>query len=492
MRYLIGLDVGTTGTKAMLFSENGECLGHAYRSYGLSTPKVGQCEQDPRDWWDAVIQTVRSICTTPEICGNVAAISLSTQGGTLVAVDGEFEPVRPAIVWSDKRCSKQKKQYEKEIGPLDSVYQKTGWRLGNGLNLSQIRWLKENEPDNFESTARFLSVPDYISYKMTGIPACDMSNAGINHLANIREGCYDPELLKFAGISEDRLPRLVHSGEIIGPISRDAAMAMGLTTECVMVAGAHDQYAVAVGAGANASGNILIGTGTAWVITAISDSPDFDSGRAQSVAAVPGKWGSMWTLSNGGVCLEWWRKKLAGSDDQPISYESINDEVSKRKAAEEGLFFFPFSGRSTLKTTLPKGVFTGLDLSHDRFNLARAIMEGVAFQIVWMLDGFKVKPSEEGLKLAGGATKSRVWVQMLADISKLPVRIPEVADLACVGAAILAGVGAGIYSDVDEGYKKLAVRDHIIYPDPESTERYEELAAEYHEIAAEMGAIYSR
>ncbi|MCQ2415649.1 MAG: hypothetical protein MJ063_06370 [Lachnospiraceae bacterium] len=491
MKYLIGLDVGTTGTKAMLFSETGENLGHAYSSYALSTPKIGRCEQDPLDWWNAIIHTIRSLCPDPEISENVAAISLSTQGGTLVAVDEKFNPVRPAIVWSDKRCPEQKRQFEEEFGSLDSVYQKTGWRLGNGLNLSQIRWLKENEPENFKKAAFFLSVPDYVSGKMTGIPACDMSNAGINHLVDIREGRYDPDLLKFAGIAEDRLPKLVHSGDVIGPLTKEAAFILGLTTKCVLVAGAHDQYAVAVGAGANKAGDILIGTGTAWVITAIGDSPDFDSGRAQSVAAAPGKWGTMWTLSNGGICLEWWRKKLTCSENEKrISFESINEEVAKRKAAEEGLFFFPFSGRSTLQATLPKGAFIGIDLAHDRFDLARAIMEGIAFQIVWMLGGFKTKPSKDGLKLSGGATKSPVWCQMIADISNLPVRIPDVADLACVGAAILAGVGANIFFDVEEGYRCLAVSDRVIYPDAETAASYEKLAREYTKIASELGNIY--
>ena len=337
----------------------------------------------------------------------------------------------------------------------------------------------------------FLSVPDYISWKMTGIAACDMSDAGINQLANIREFAYDPQLLAFAGITEAQLPKLVRSGEVIGRLTEQAAAELGLTTDCVLVAGAHDQYAVALGAGACNAGDILIGSGTAWVVTAIGDAPDFESGLAQSVAATPGMWGSLRSLGTGGVCLEWWRKNLAvGEDGQPLSYAVINEEVAKRKAAEDGLFFFPFSGRATQAKGFRKATFVGLDLSHDRFDMARAIMEGVAFQIVWMMEAFKTKPSAEGLKLAGGATKSELWCQLVADIANLPVRIPEVADLACVGAAVLAGVGCGVFAAPEEGCRRLAVRERVLLPDRHRAEQYAEWKQEYKRYAEALGAAY--
>ena len=156
--------------------------------------------------------------------------------------------VRPAMVWSDKRCAAQKEAYLREVGDADTMYRKTGWKLGNGLNANQIRWMRDNEPENFARTKLFLSVPDYISLKMTGVAACDMSDAGINQLANIREFAYDPQLLAFAGVTEEQLPKLVRSGEVIGHLTEQAAAELGLTTDCVLVAGAHDQYAVALGA----------------------------------------------------------------------------------------------------------------------------------------------------------------------------------------------------------------------------------------------------
>jgi len=491
MKYLLGIDVGTTGTKSLLFREDGQLMGHAYRPYPMHTPQVDWSEQNAEDWWNAVVDTVREIVTDPEVGKNVAGISLSLQGGTMVAVDENFEQVRPAMVWNDHRCGALNQNYLEEVGPAETMYQKTGWRLGRGLNAQQIRWMKENEPENFARTHMFLSVPDYVSYKMTGIPAVDLSDAGINQLANIREAAYDPQLLAFAGITEEKLPKILRSGEVIGHLTPEAAEAMGLSTDCVLCAGAHDQYAVALGAGACNAGDILIGSGTCWVCTAIGDEPDFESGFAQSIAAVPGKWGTLRSLSSGGVCLEWWRRNLTvGSNGEQIPYDVINEEVAKRKAAEDGLFFYPFSGLCESKKGFQKASFIGLDLSHDRFDMARAIMEGVAFQIVWMMEAFKTKPSKEGLKLAGGASKSTLWCQMVADIANLPVRIPEVADLACVGAAVLGGVGSGVFRNAEEGYKRLAVRERVLQPDPVRAEMYKKLFEEYKHHAGVLGAVY--
>ena len=491
MKYVLGIDVGTTGTKTLLFSEEGTLLGSAYRAYPTQTPAPERREQDPEDWWRAVCGTCREVCAAPEIGRNVAGISLSLQGGTLVPADEDFRPVRPAIVWSDKRCAAQKEAYLREVGDAGAVYRKTGWKLGNGLPMNGIRWMRENEPEAFERARWFLTVPSYISAKMTGIPACDLSDAGIDQLTDIRKAAYDPELTAFAGVTEEKLPRLLRSGEVIGALTEKAAGELGLTTDCVLAAGAHDQYAVALGAGAVRAGDILIGSGTAWVVTAIGDEPDFASGFAQSVAAVPGKWGTLRSLGSGGACLEWWRGKLAVSGNgEPVPYDVINEEAAKRKAAEEGLFFFPFSGPSAAGKNFQRASFIGLSPSHDRFAVARAVMEGVAFQIVRIMESFKTKPSKEGIKLAGGASKSALWCQMVADIAGLPVRIPRVADLACVGAAVLAGVGCGVFPSREEGCRRLAVGETVIDPDPERVQTFAGLRREYERIAEALGPVY--
>ena len=483
-KYTLGIDVGTTGTKAILFSEDGAPLAHAYRPYPLYNEKLNHSEQDSTDWWDAICQTVGEVCRDVD-SAQVVAISLSTQGGTIVPVDKDCNPMRRAIVWNDHRFTPEREKYLSEIGAPETLYEKCGWKLGTGLPMLAIRYMRDNEPEIFSAAYKFLSVPDFVAMKMTGRAAVDPSNAGINELCDINKMAYDKTLLSFAGVSEERLAEIVPSGEVIGRLTERAAKELSLTTDTVLVAGAHDQYAVSLGAGSIKSGDVLIGSGTCWVVTAMGDSLDFSSGFAQSVAAVPDIYGTLRSLSTGGVCLEWLRKLLSGEDGELIDYSTINERVDKVNAAFDGLFFYPFSGIHPFK----QGGFVGLDLSHDRFHMARAIMEGVVFEIVWMLESFKAKPSKDGIKLSGGASKSPVWCQMLADVSGLPVRIPELADLACVGAAIIAGVGAGMYKSAEDGYRAFAVKERVLMPRAEMTEKYAPLLDKYKRLAAAIGSV---
>ena len=371
------------------------------------------------------------------------------------------------------------------------MYQKTGWGLGLCLHALEVRWLRDNEPEVFEKTYKFLSVPDFVSMKMTGKCAVDFSNAGINQTVNIRKKEYDGELLKFMGVGEDKLPTLVNSGEIIGNLTKNAAEELGLSESTVLVAGAHDQYAVALGAGATKDGDILIGSGTCWVVTAISKEANFESGLAQSRSAVPGLWGSIRSLATGGVCLEWLRKNIAKSDaDGEIDYDTLNREAEGLAAAEDGLFFVPFSARAS-KSVFKKATFTGLDMSHNRFHLARAVMEGVAFQIMWIMESFKRRPSKDGILLSGGASKSHLWTQILADIAGEPIRISDIPDLACVGAAMLAGVGAGIYKDFDEASRKFSHNETVVNPNPEKSAVYKSLFEKYKKQADMLIEMYN-
>ena len=484
MKYLLGLDVGTTGTKAILFTVSGEVVAQSYCGYPTQMPQVEFREQDPEDWWQAVCQTTKAVCAGKE--ADVAALSLSTQGGTMVAVDDTMQPLRPAIVWNDVRATEECQAYLQEVGSADTMYQKTGWDLHPSASSAGVRWLKKHQPEVFEKMAMYLSVPDYICYKMTGKTAVDISNVGINRFADIRKGKYDQALLQFSGLKESQLANIVPSGTLLGYLTEKAAEELGLTTRTAVVSGAHDQYAVALGAGAFHTGDILIGSGTCWVVTCIGDKPAFETGLAQSVAAVPGQWGSLISLPSGGICLEWLRKNISAEH----SYDEINREVAQRKAAEEELFFYPFSGFAQDKQ-FARGTFLGLDLSQDTFHLARAVMEGVVFQIVDILEKFPREFRPKELILAGGASKSPVWSQILADVANLPVKIPETADLGCVGAAIMAGVGSGIYQSAEDGYQSLAVKSKTVTPDPRQVAVYAPLRKRYAENAAHLAKIYN-
>ena len=491
-RYLIGIDVGTTGTKSMLLSESGRIVSHAYAEYPCQTPGTGLVEQNAEDWWRAVVKTVRAVAADPQTAKNVIAISLSLQGGTLVPVDRYDHPLYPAIVWSDKRCERQCRDFAAAFG-ADYMYRKTGWHLSPGLNALQIAWLRENRPDVFNRTAMFLSVPDYISRRMTGEAVLDISDVGINQLADICEGRYDPAILDFIGIREEQLGRIVPSARPVGRLLKGAAEELGLPRSVLLVSGAHDQYAALLGAGITRTGDLMIGTGTAWVVTALTDAPYFESGFSQSIPAC-GNWGSLVSLSTGGVSLDWFRSAVAGSADAPMSYAAINDLAPQRGVGARGLKFYPyFNGTSfPLKGQACKATLLGLDLSHDRADIARAVMEGVAMQTVWTLDYFRERFPLRSVKLTGGASKSPFWTQMVADIAGCPISTPAVSDLSCIGAGVMAGVGSGLFDSCEDGVARFALDETRYEPDPERSAHYADLLADYRRCAGLLPEIYGQ
>lgn len=490
-KYLLGTDVGTTGTKTYLISEDGEVIGSAYMGYETKTPDSHTCLQDAEKLWEAVVYTIREACAALPDKENIAAIALSTQGGTLIPTDRDFLPLSDAVVWSDSGCADERAEFEKVFAP-GTLYRKTGWGLGNSLPLLQTRRIKDKMPELFGKTAYFLTVPDFISARLTGIPAVDMSNAGINQMTDVMTRKYDSDLLAFAGIGEEKLPRLTESCKCIGKLTEKAAEVLGLSRDTVLVSGAHDQYAVAVGAGMIETGGMLIGSGTSWVVTEISDGPDFSAGLAQSRAAVNGKWGSILSLSYGGVCLEWLRKSIElGDGGEALSLKAIDEGCFDAHAASDGLFFYPPMAKHSdrAEDRYPGGAFVGLDVSYDRFDLALAVMEGVAFQIKWMTEAFSEGIPDGALKLTGGAAKSRLWSQIIADVIGKPVIIPEIADLACVGAAMIAGLGVGSFADADEACRRMTTGGKTVLPDSEKAKIYASAYERYKHNAALIGKM---
>ncbi|HSK69800.1 MAG TPA: FGGY family carbohydrate kinase, partial [Candidatus Limnocylindria bacterium] len=404
-------------------------------------------------------------------------------------------PLRRAIVWNDHRCHEESRKFAERFG-AGAMYQKSGWQLGHGLNALQIAWLRANEPDVFRNARYFLSVPDFISMKLTGRPAVDISNAGISQLTDIRKQAYDADILAFAGIGEERLAPIVSSGTAIGPLTREAADELGLHAGTLVTAGAHDQYAALLGAGITKPGEVLIGTGTAWVVTCLTDAPAFDSGFSQSVSAVPGSWGSLVSLSYGGVCKDWFRKSvMGGAGGRPLlAFDEIDKGAANRTAAADGLMFFPYFGAGAypLDARASKGSVLGLDLSHDAFHLARAVMEGVSFHTVWILEHFRQYFDVTRISMSGGAAKSGIWPQITADILGSPIRLPATRDLSGLGAAILAGVGSGVFRDAGEGCARFgSAGETVVAPDGAAAAAYAGAFRVFKQRARELGAMYA-
>ncbi|MDD3840779.1 MAG: FGGY family carbohydrate kinase [Clostridia bacterium] len=488
MQLLIGIDVGTTGTKTMIINEQGNIISSSYKGYDTYSEELNYVEQDAQDWWDAVVYTVRECMYKVENKDRIKAISLSSQGGSMVPVDQNCNPLRRAIVWMDKRAVQQGKDLRKGK-PKDYFYKKTGWRLSSGLNLAQIKWVKDNQPEIFKNTHKFLSTIDFINYKLTGEYVIDLTNAGITHLADLEKREWNKEILEEIEIDQTELADLNSSGEIIGNLTKAAAEQLGLPANVKVISGGHDQYCVALGAGAVNKGDVLLATGTAWAVIGIFDQLLFDTKAYFSPGyhVVKDKYGAMSTVGTGGISMEWFRKNIANlikqdDGDQLESYQNINKKAGQKGIGADGLMFYPHflgSGCPTWSSD-NRATILGLDLSHDRYHIARAIMEGVAFEANWILEALKEKDvTINKLKMLGGATNSKLWTQIIANITGVPIIIPEISDAACVGAAMLAGLGIGMFEDAQKAYQAMVKDEREILPIKEQAQEYKALFQQY-------------
>ncbi len=495
MKYLIGIDVGTTGTKSLLFDEQGCILASAYKGYEVISMKSGYAEQKPIAWYQAVADTVRE-CSRRIEKEKIQAVSISAQGGTTVAVDGMGKPVRDAISWLDRRAYKEAVELcEKK--EKDYYYLNTGWRLNDGYNLAQIKWMKLHEPDNFDRTDKFLSPLSYLNLRLTGNAVTDYTNEAITNLENIHTWTWDKTVYEELGLRKNQLPRIRPAGEVIGTLTKESAEIMGLSEKTLVINGGYDQYCAALGLGAVNQGDLMLSTGTAWVLMAITDCMKFDTKSCISPCQhiMPGKYGVMASLETGGISLDWFKNKVMSDREYAEGYESLNRGIEKVNPGADGVLFYPhFAG-----TTCPywskssKGAFLGLTLYHDRYHMARAVMEGVVYEMCTILDAYERAGIEvKKIRLAGGASKSSVWPQMIADITQIPVMIFENADAAARGAGIIAGVGAGMYADFTEAVETFQTKSTEIMPDIEKAEIYERNYARYQRGFHELKHFYEK
>ena len=465
-------------------------LARAYRTYPTATPLPGASLQNGEDWWKALAETVREVSAALPSGQEVLALAMSVQGGTLIPADRDFCPIGPGIVWNDTRAGAAQQAFARQF-PEELLYEKTGWPAGPGQPLMQLYRLRQEEPEVFEKAAWFLTVHDFLSARLTGKPAVDLSDGGINQLVEIRQGRYDPALLAFAGVEERRLAALIPSGQVIGPLTEEAARALGLTTQTLLVSGAHDQYAAALGAGTG-PGEVMVGSGTSWVLTCLDQKPHFELGLPQSRAAEEGLWGSIASITTGGICLEWFRTHLTpGWTEEPMTYAQLDQYAAQVSPGANGLRFYPYLSGAPLPLGNPEaaGTLTGLRLSHNSWDMTRAILEGVVFQLAWLLRQLRTAFPVTALRLSGGAVRSSLWTSILADVTGLPVSVPAMADLPCVGAAILAGAGAGCFS-LAEGRRRMQVQEGLVEPDQGRSARYQVLLEEYIAGAPHVDALY--
>ena len=455
MELLLGLDVGTTATKASLFDTQGRIVAATSHPNHLITPRPGWVEQDPEALWQGVLSATRAVVGQAGPGAHILAVSQSSQGGTVIPIDAGGRPVYNAISWMDGRAGEECEAVRRTVGET-AVYLKSGWMLDTALPLHHIAWLRTHCPDEFARTRRFLFVNDFIGLRLTGRLCMDPSNAGITQLLNVATCDWDDDLLALAGIRRDQLSPLQPSGQIAGYLTAKVAAASGLPAGIPLINGAHDQYCAAVGLGIVRPGRTLLSCGTAWVILAVPPSLEagLSSGMGISPHAVAGLWGGLLSLGGVGASLEWLVDNVwppATVDGVPAPRYAVVDEAARRSpAGASGLVFYPLSGGHP---DYPSGWggFVGLSLAHTRADMARAVMEGIACALRWSLERIEARGvAVEGLVMTGGAARSPLWPQIVADVTALPVSVAGVTEAASWGAAILAGLGAGIFQSIEE------------------------------------------
>jgi xylulokinase len=470
MDLLIGLDVGTTGTKAIAFDAEGHVVASASQQYGLLTPEPGWVEQDPLDFWNAVVTTLRSVAAQIDPQDRVMALAQSSQGGTTIPVDARFKPTYNAISWMDGRGEEEQAHVGATFG-AERLYQLTGWKLMPALPLVHLLWLRKHRPDAFDATRRLTFVNDYIGWHLTGKLGMNPADASITQLFDIARTDWDDELLSLAGIRREQVSPVIPSGVILGRLTAEAAGETGLPAGTPVGVGAHDQYCAAVGAGATRPGSTLLSCGTAWVILAVP--PSLEVGLASrmgvSCHAVKGRWGALYSLGAVGTSMEWLAENIwggcAGGPSHEELYAAINEGAARSEPGSGGLLFFPPAGGHGEIYGVGRGGFVNLTLPHTRDDMARAVMESVAFELRWAIEEIgRAGVSVDVLKMVGGASRSPVWPQIVADVTCLPVALPAISQAASWGAAILAGVAAGVYPDPEAGLLTLPRTERRLEP----------------------------
>ncbi len=449
--YLLGIDISTTGAKALLIDSRGEVAGSATTALSLSTPKPLWSEQAPADWWEGIVQSIREVLTDTGTRGHeIAAIGLTGQMHGLVLMDAAGEVLRPAILWNDQRTGAQCDEIRARLG-RERLIQITGNDALTGFTAPKVLWVQQNEPELYARGRHILLPKDYVRYKLTGDYAMDKADGAGTILFDLKTRNWSPEVLAALGIPAEWLPPTYEGPEVTGRVSAEAAAVTGLVTGTPVVGGGGDQAAQAVGVGAVEPGIIALTLGTSGVVFAATESPLIEpEGRLHAFChAAPGRWHFMGVMLSAAGSLQWYHDALAAE----VSFDSLTAEAAEAPAGSEGLFFLPYlSGeRTPHPDPLARAAWVGLTLRHGRAHMTRAVLEGVAYGIK---DSFTLIQNAglgaiRQVRISGGGAKSPLWRQIMADVLGVELVTVNTTEGAAFGAALLAGVGAGLWTDVD-------------------------------------------
>ncbi|HHY45792.1 MAG TPA: FGGY-family carbohydrate kinase [Firmicutes bacterium] len=489
--YLVGCDVGTGGTKAIVIDSDGKFLGGHYIEFGLKTPGHGLAEQDPEWYWQTVAETIKVSLQKSRINpGDVCGVGLSAQSPACIMVDRDLKPLRDAHIWMDRRATRECEWLKANIGE-DAIFELTGNPIDPYYGLTKLMWEKANEPDLYKRCYKMLNQKDYPLMKLTGKPVTDYSNAALDGIAfDIRKRCWDQDMVRAIGLDMDKLPDVYPCDEVIGYVTREAAQATGLVAGTPVVAGTIDANAAWLSMGVINDGEnaLTLGTAACWGLSHKSDK--FARGMIVLPHAADSreKYFSAAALVAGGALIRWFRdtfgnlERNTGRELGISAYDVMNLEAENIPAGSDGLVILPYfmGERTPVWDAHARGVMIGLSLSHGRGHIIRALMEavgyGVAHNIQLVRDaGIEVK---EPIGLVEGGAKSRLWRQIIADITGMEAVYMGNVQGAPFGDCVVAGVGVGVFKNY-EFIKDWVSAVERRLPDPENVARYKELMKVY-------------
>lgn len=478
MSITLGLDIGTSGTRAVAVDEAGNIVNESFSEYPIMSPRPGWTEQNPEDWWNGAKQVLGTL--SAEIKDEIIGLGLTGQMHGSVFLDSAGEVIRPALLWNDQRTETQCEKITELVGE-ERLIRVAGNPALTGFQAPKIVWLRDEEPENYSRVASVLLPKDYVRLRLTGEYATDTSDAAGTLLLDVRERDWSAEILDALEMPHEWMPKVYEGTKGTGGLRKDVAEELRLPPGIPVAAGGGDNAAAAVGVGVVKSGLLSSSVGTSGVLFAATDSftPD-PSGRIHAFChAVPGEYHLMGVTLSAGGSLSWWRDVM-GAD-----YDELVEKASQVPPGSEGLVFLPYLSGERTPHLDPKarGAFVGLTSRHGTAHMTRAVMEGVIFSMRDSLEIMReLRVPVEQVRATGGGARSHLWRQLQANIYSTPIHRATADEGPAYGAALLAGVAAGLYENIEETSSLVKLREEVSEPEPEQVVIYEELYEVYRSL----------
>jgi xylulokinase len=496
--YAFGIDVGTGGTRALVIDELGHVVASATEDHArFASPSIGWAEQQPEDWWRACTLAVRKVLRHADLpAEEIAGVGLSGQMHGAVMLDEQDRPVRPALIWCDVRSEDQCRELNEKVGTERIIELTCNPALSN-FTLTKFLWVRDHEPETWKRVRSVMLPKDYTRFRLTGERATDVADASGTLMLDVQNRRWSKEMLQTAEIDDRLLPTVFESPCICGRVSAQGAAATGLRRDTPVVAGAGDQAAGALGMGIVSPGAVSATIGTSGVVFAATGHPAIDpKGRIHTFChAIPGRWHVMGVTQAAGLSLRWFRDQFgAGSGSEHDPYQRLSEEAATIVPGCDGLLWTPYlmGERTPHLDPQARAALVGLTANHTRAHIIRAILEGVAFSL---RNSFTILAEMnvpvESIRLGGGGARSALWRQIQADVYGQEVEIVEAEEGAAYGAAILAGVGAGLWPSVDAACAANVRVTARLCPQPEAVEVMNESYSAYRRVYPATKAIFN-